>query len=193
MEIIATYSFKNGEQIIQENFPDQLSEVKEIIASVDASKLRTKRSEESTMEGKMLYAPTRLNEEYKKEFVKRCWTAAVKIRYEVDLPESAHVHSGTREMDFIKNGLGVEVQFGKYAFMAYDVFAKMPIFAKKGLIVAGIEIIPMYSFAREMSTGVSHFEMFKGDLDMRGESSIDIPVLIIGVDVKNPKLESFLK
>lgn len=193
MEIIATYSFKNGEQIIQKNHPNQLSEVKEIIASVDASKLRTKISEESTMEGKMLYAPTRLNEEYKKEFVKRCWTAAVKIPYKVDIPESAHVHSGTREMDFIKNRLGVEVQFGKYAFMAYDVFAKMPIFAKKGLISAGIEIIPMYALAREMSTGVSHFEMFKGDLDMRGESSIDIPVLIIGVDVKNPKLESFLK
>jgi hypothetical protein len=31
-------------------------------------------------------------------------------------------------MDFVKEHLGVEVQFGKYAFMVYNVCAKMTIF-----------------------------------------------------------------
>jgi hypothetical protein len=34
-----------------------------------------------------------------------------------------------------------------------------------------------------MSTGVSYFEQFAWDLEIRGVSNIDIPVLILGIDV----------
>jgi len=33
-----------------------------------------------------------------------------------------------------------------------------------------------------MSTGVSYFEQFAWDLEQRGTSNIDIPVLILGID-----------
>jgi len=89
-----------------------------------------------------------------------------------------------RDMDFVKQGvkLGVEVQFGKYAFMVYNVCAKMTIFSNMGLIDTGIEIVPVKNFAEEMSTGVSYFEQFAWDLEHRGTSNIDIPVLILGID-----------
>jgi hypothetical protein len=91
-------------------------------------------------------------------------------------------HSGAfREMDFVKDQLGVEVQFGKYAFMVYNVCAKMTIFRNHGFIQAGIEIVPVKEFANEMSTGVSYFEQFVWDLEQRGVSDIDIPVLILGI------------
>ena len=67
--------------------------------------------------------------------------------------------------------------------MVYNVAAKMTIFKKQGLIDAGIEIVPMHSLGEEMSSGVSHFEQMKTDLEMRGESDIDVPALIIGIDV----------
>jgi hypothetical protein len=84
-------------------------------------------------------------------------------------------------MDFIKSNVGVEVQFGKYAFMVYNVCAKMTIFRNLKVINVGIEIVPVKSFADEMSTGVSYFEQFVWDLESRGVSNIDIPVLILGV------------
>lgn len=84
-------------------------------------------------------------------------------------------------MDFIKNKLGCEVQFGKYSFMVYNVCAKMTIFKNLGYINAGIEIVPMKELADEMSTGVSCFEQFTWDLGQRGEANIDIPVLILGI------------
>ena len=87
-----------------------------------------------------------------------------------------------REMDFIKDNLGIEVQFGKYAFMVYNVCAKMTIFHNLGHINHGIEIVPVKAFANEMSTGVSYFEQFVWDLDRRGMSNIDIPVMILGID-----------
>jgi hypothetical protein len=87
-----------------------------------------------------------------------------------------------REIDFIKRNLGIEVQFGKYAFMVYNVCAKMTIFKKLGLINEGIEIVPVKSFVDYMSSGVSYFEQFVWDLEQRGVSDIDIPVLILGID-----------
>jgi hypothetical protein len=86
-----------------------------------------------------------------------------------------------REMDFVKSKLGVEVQFGKYAFMVYNVCAKMTIFKNLGHINAGVEIVPMKAFVAQMSTGVSYFEQFVWDLEQRGVSNIDIPVLILGI------------
>ena len=98
------------------------------------------------------------------------------------------IHRGTsiealfRDMDFVKNRVGVEVQFGKYAFMVYNVCTKMTIFHKLNFIDVGIEIVLVKQFADEMSTGVSYFEQFIWDLEQRGVSNIDIPVLIIGID-----------
>jgi hypothetical protein len=81
-----------------------------------------------------------------------------------------------------KNGLGFEIQFGKYSFVVYSVCPKMTIFKSLGHIKAGIEIVPVKAFADDMSSGVSYFEQFVWDLDQRGVSNIDIPVLILGID-----------
>ncbi len=81
----------------------------------------------------------------------------------------------------MKNKVGTEVQFGKYSFMVYNVCAKMTIFHKMGLIDVGIEIVPVKDFVVEMSSGVSYFEQFVWDLEQRGVSNIDIPVLILGI------------
>jgi hypothetical protein len=89
--------------------------------------------------------------------------------------------SAFREKDFVKGKLGVEVQLGKYAFMVYNVCAKMTIFHNAGIINAGIEIVPMKELADEMSTGVSYFEQIVWDLENRGVADIDIPVLIVGI------------
>ena len=94
---------------------------------------------------------------------------------------AAAARGAFREIDFVKNRIGVEVQFGKYAFMVYNVCAKMTIFHKLDVIDVGVEIVPLKAFANEMSTGVSYFEQFLWDLEHRGVADIDIPVLILGV------------
>ena len=87
-----------------------------------------------------------------------------------------------REMDGIKNRVGLEVQFGKYAFMGYDIFSKMPIFAKRGLIDCGIELVVMPSIIKNMSTGVSSFAQIVMDMKARGVADIDIPTLVLGFE-----------
>ncbi|MDD2666481.1 MAG: BglII/BstYI family type II restriction endonuclease [Methanocellales archaeon] len=186
MEIIAEFSFKNGKEFIGKNHKAELKEIKKIISSVDASLLKTKISKEKTMNGKALYSPKELNKVFDMLFKERGWKTT-RISVETEIPEIGQIHKGFREMDAVKNKLGVEVQFGKYAFMVYNVCAKMTIFAKQEIIDSGVEIVPMLSLAREMSSGVSYFEQMKTDLECRGESNIDIPTLILGVDVTKSK------
>lgn len=57
----------------------------------------------------------------------------------------------------------------------------MTIFHNMRLIDVGIEIVPVKELAENMSSGVSYFEQFVWDLEQRGVSDIDIPVLILGV------------
>jgi hypothetical protein len=187
MEIIAEFSFKDGKEFLEKNHGNELKAIREVISLVDASSCRTKKSREKTMQGKMLYSPIDLNKRFFELFEERGWKP-VRISVETMIPETGEKHKGFREMDEVKNMVGVEVQFGKYAFMVYNVAAKMTIFSNQGIIDSGVEIVPMLSLASEMSTGVSYFEQMKTDLEMRGESNIDIPALILGIDViKRPK------
>lgn len=184
VKVVAAYSHKEGKAYIESHLPHELAEVHEAIASVDATQTITKEAREKTKKGKMLYSPDNLNGRFKTEFKKRGWAKVkIDVRTEVTPTNGTGTlrHRGYREMDFLKNRLGVEVQFGKYAFMVYNVAAKMTIFNREGIIDCGIEIVPMKSMQKRMSTGVSFFEQFKTDLEMRGVADIDIPVLILGI------------
>jgi len=187
MIIAGMYSFNSGKEVIEMKYPSELNEIKDIIHNIDSKGYRTKISEEKTMKGRKLYNPKELNKAFTQEFAKRKWKKhRVQCTYSAnyytqgfnpkDTPKNAF-----REIDFVKNRLGVEVQFGKYAFMVYNVCAKMTIFHNLNVIDAGIEIVPVKSFADEMSTGVSYFEQFVWDLETRKVSNIDIPVLVLGI------------
>lgn len=188
MRIAGQYSFNRGMEVVTKNYPDLLTEVNAVIKAVDASKHKTKESTEKTMMGQMLFSPKSLNKAFKKAFFNFSWAP---IRVPCDYPTAHYVpgyaaramnRGAFREMDFVKRKLGIEVQFGKYAFMVYNVCAKMTIFHKLGFIDHGIEIVPVKAFAEEMSSGVSYFEQFIWDLETRGVADIDIPVLILGID-----------
>lgn len=188
MRIAGVYSFNDGKKQVAENYANLLVEVNDVIKTVDASKHKTKESTEQTMMGRMLFSPRSINDAFKTAFAERGWSP---VRVPCTYPTTHYLEDykirsknrgAFREMDFVKEKLGIEVQFGKYAFMVYNVCAKMTIFHNLGHINHGIEIVPVKAFADEMSTGVSYFEQFIWDLESRGVSNIDIPVMVLGID-----------
>jgi hypothetical protein len=188
MIVAGRYSFNNGLETVKEKWSHLLEEIDGIITSIDASKCKTKKSKEKTMPGRMLYSPKKLNAAFHSLFSSKGWfSPRVKCEYPTEFyageygPKPSR-KGAFRQMDFVKDKLGVEIQFGKYAFMVYNVCAKMTIFHKIGFIDTGVEVVPIKNFADEMSTGVSYFEQFVWDLEQRGVSNIDIPVLILGID-----------
>lgn len=190
MKIVAEFDFNNGKKSVLENYEDEYNEIKRVIELINSDECKTKISAEKTMNGKVLYSPSELNTKFKNYFSELDWhPQRVMCDYRYgnfldDYVSPSTSRNAFREMDFIKTDkkIGVEVQFGKYAFMVYNVCAKMTIFKKLGIIDTGIEIVPVKNFAEEMSTGVSYFEQFAWDLSHRGVSDIDIPVFILGID-----------
>ena len=192
MIVAARYSFNKGAEAVTEKYPRLLAEIEAAIGAVDAEQHRTKESKEKTMMGQMLYSPVDLNKAIKVPLFAQGWlNHRVDCHYSTEhyTPEYAATvteNVGFRDMDFVKEKLGVEVQFGKYSFMVYNVAAKMTIFRNLGYIDTGVEVVPVKRFAQQMSSGVSYFEQFVWDLEQRGVADIDVPVLILGIDSEIP-------
>lgn len=189
MRIVAEYAFNDGAAQVRKTYPKLIDEIKAIVGSIDARGHKTKKSKEKTKNFRMLFNPKTLNRVFKTQFGNYGWQPKKEYcQYSSDFyvdgytPTPLRGQRPYREMDFVKEKLGVEVQFGKYAFMVYNVCAKMTIFKNLGYIDCGVEIVPVRGFTREMSTGVAYFEQFTWDLQKRGVGSIDIPVLVLGID-----------
>lgn len=189
MRIGGIYSFNNGREIIEANYAAEFREIRAIIEAVSGPPHKAMGVTEKIMSGKMLCKPGSLNRAFSREFKARNWGKYKvlcdypKEFYTSDYNPSTSLHGAYREIDFVRNRVGVEVQFGKYAFMVYNVCAKMTIFHNEGVIDVGVDIVPLKELANEMSTGVSYFEQFVWDLEHRGVADIDIPVLILGITI----------
>lgn len=83
--------------------------------------------------------------------------------------------------DFVKDRIAVEVQFGKYAFVAHDIFVKHQTFFVAKIIDAAIEILPMKEMEMQMSSGVPYYERDLMNLMRHGRGSPSVPLMLIGI------------
>lgn len=181
MQVIEVYSHKGGRAFFDQHHPAELEEVYKAISACDAEQCLKKISKEKT-KSPLLFSPVAFNQMIKNYLCPLEWSVLAEgSKKGFKEPRIAFGKGRFREMDGIKNKVGLEIQFGKYAFMGYDIFSKMPIFAKKGLIECGIEIVAMPDVVKQMSTGVSSFDQIYVDMTNRGEADIDIPTLVIGI------------
>lgn len=212
MKIADFYSHLNGHEFIKVHKPALWTEIEEVIQSVDAAQHRTKVSQEKTMRGALLYSPASMNKAMETAFKKRGWTRrqaayyvtgnAKLIRKTLNLaPEEQKAQilaAGTEatrsynQTDFVKDRIAVEVQFGKYFSVAYDLFVKHLAFYVGDVIDVGVEIVPMKSLsastlqtsgkrARSMSTGVPWYEKELYNLIREGRGVPGVPLVLIGV------------
>jgi hypothetical protein len=183
MKIINTYSFKGGEKFVKQKHAKELKEIVNAITALDATLCLTKESKEKTKKGQVLFSPVDMNNYLKLVFHQKGWTLKAEDSKKRKFVEPRHAFGKGRfrEMDGIKNKVGLEIQFGKYAFMGYDIFSKMIIFKNLGYIECGVEVVPSSELVKLMSTGVSSFEQLLVDFEHRGESNIDIPVFVISI------------
>ncbi len=87
-----------------------------------------------------------------------------------------------KQTDFVKENLAVEVQFGKCAFVAFDLFVKHLLFYSGGMIDLGIEILPTKAMQSEMSSGVAYYEGEVYNILRHGRNSPPVPLLILGIE-----------
>ncbi len=201
MQVRAHYSHLNGEEYLLVHRPHLWDEVQAVIGDVDAFACRTKVSKERMMQGKMLYSPTDMNRSFSVGLRQLGWsehrstfwvTEDEKIlRAAYALPETEQRRAieeagltpimSYNQTDFVKDRVAVEVQFGKYAFVAHDLFVKHLSFYVSGIIDVGIEILPMKELEREMSSGVPYYERDLLNVLRQGRGVPAVPLVLIGV------------
>ncbi|HMS44440.1 MAG TPA: BglII/BstYI family type II restriction endonuclease [Alphaproteobacteria bacterium] len=181
MKIIYEYSHLGGKQILQVDHPNILKEVHDVISGVTKVK-KNKISNEKTNKGGLLYSPKELNESFRTGFNKRGFYE-IRDKYDIKIPNYEKVIPNSfKQIDFVKNRVLVEVQFGKYAFMFYDM-AKFQYFFNENKADVGIEIVPCHHLQQQMSTGVSYGEQLVYDIERLKRHFPAVPVYIILVDV----------
>jgi len=201
MRIVEHYSHLNGLEYLIVHKPQLWKEIQQVIANVDANQFKTKVSKEKTMKGKMLYAPIEMNKAMDKEFQDRGWTESrtsywvtkdsklIRKTMSMNAAEQKKEISDSGQVpifsynqtDFVKDRVAVEVQFGKYAFVAFDLFVKHMAFFVGDVIDLGIEILPMKELQAEMSSGPGYYEGELYNLIRQGRGSPAVPLVVIGI------------
>lgn len=182
MIIARRYSYHGGEDFINNLYPHHLEEIESVILAIDAEACRLKAPKGDEIKRAkrigvdLFYSPIHFNALFDWHLFHRGWDLKPRI-YTKD-----KTREGYREMDALKDKLGVEIQFGKYSFLTYDIVAKMVIFKNLGVIDYGIEICPMASMLPHLSSGIGAFEQVIWDLKYRGSTDIDVPVLVLGIE-----------
>jgi hypothetical protein len=180
MRIVYEYSHLGGTEILQVRYPDCEREIYEVIAEVAAK--RTKISKEKTMRGRELYSPTDMNQQFRQAFRTRGYSE-LRDTYTITMPNSEVTIPGAfKQIDCVKGKVLVEVQFGKYAFMFYDM-AKFQYFFNENKADVGIEIVPCHALHKQMSTGVSYGEQLVYDIERLKRHFPAVPVKVILIDV----------
>ena len=75
----------------------------------------------------------------------------------------------------------MEVQLGKYSFIAYDLFVKHLAFYVGNAIDVGVEILPMKEMQANMSSGPGYYEGALYDLARQGRGVPGVPLVLVGV------------
>jgi hypothetical protein len=149
----------------------------------------------------MFYSPIDMNKSMKASFATQGWAEqrtaywvtsdAKLIRKTMNMPtnqQKAEIEGAAltpiysyNQTDFVKERVAVEVQFGKYAFVAYDLFVKHMAFFVGDVIDVGVEILPMKELQSHMSSGVAYYEGELYNLIREGRGVPAVPLVLIGV------------
>ena len=201
MRIVERYSHLNGEEYLQVHRPDLWQEVLTVIESVDAEECKNKVSKEKTRLGRILYSPGSMNQAIATGLKALGWQAqrqhfyvtsdvqllkqiySLDVKAQRDAIEAAGLRPlrSYNETDFVKDRVAVEVQFGKYAFVAHDLFVKHMAFFVSDMIDVGIEVLPMKELETQMSTGVAYFERDLLNIIRQGRGVPAVPLVLLGI------------
>lgn len=201
MKIVETYSHLNGLEFLLVHHPSLWQQITSVIEAVDANACRTKVSKEKTMSGKLLFSPVEMNKVFNTLLGNQNWgesrisywvtknaqlirktltMPAAQQKQEIEAQGETPIFS-YNQTDFVKDRVAIEVQFGKYSFVAYDLFVKHLAFYVGDQIDVGIEILPMKSMQAQMSSGVAYYEGELYNVVRQGRGVPAVPLVIVGI------------
>ena len=202
MKIANIYSHLNGQEHMLVHHKDLWDEIVDAIGRIDAN-VYTKISRAKPSFGKVLYDQKALNKQFEEILFPLDWKSVTTPYYVTgDIPTAREIanirdkeeqrriieangHIAFRtnnQVDFVKNRVAVEVQFGKYFSVAYDLHVKHTFFFLRNDIDVGIEIVPTRAMCQKMDVGVAWYENELANVIREGRSNPTVPIVMIGIE-----------
>ena len=202
MKIAYEYSHLNGLEYLLVHKKDLLDEIRNAIEAIDANAY-TKQSRDKMKVGKTLYSQKDINKAFEDILYPLGWQSVITPYYVADDIETIRNTISIRDsdeqkqailglnrtpmrtnnqVDFVKNRVAVEVQFGKYFSVAYDLHVKHTFFYLRDDIDVGIEILPTQKMRLKMDTGVAWFENEVANVIREGRNNPSVPIYMIGIE-----------
>lgn len=202
MKIANLYSHLNGIEYMHVHRQGLWDELTEAIQCIDANGF-IKRSKQKGQEGKQLYDQKRINKAFEQVLFPKGWKSVSTPYYVTgDIPtergivglrdraeqkqlieargfEAFHTKN---QVDYVKERVAVEVQFGKYFSVAYDLHVKHTFFYLRNDIDVGIEIIPTRTMCLRMDSGIAWFENEVANVIREGRSNPTVPIVMVGIE-----------
>lgn len=202
MKIANIYNHLNGYEYMLVHRRQLWGEIENAIHSINANNF-IKYSKAKAKFGKPLYDQKSINKQFKNILFPLGWSS-VKTPYyvtgDIDTAKTIatirdkekqrqiiknngfEAYSTNNEVDFVKDRVAVEVQFGKYFSVAYDLHVKHTFYFLRDDIDVGIEIIPTRAMMLKMDTGVAWFENEVANVIREGRSNPTVPIVMIGIE-----------
>ena len=195
MKIAYEYSHLNGLEYLLVHKKDLLDEIRNAIEAIDANAY-TKQSRDKMKVGKTLYSQKDINKAFEDILYPLGWQSVITPYYVADDIETIRNTISIRDSDEQKqailglnrtpmrtnNQVAVEVQFGKYFSVAYDLHVKHTFFYLRDDIDVGIEILPTQKMRLKMDTGVAWFENEVANVIREGRNNPSVPIYMIGIE-----------
>lgn len=202
MKIIETYSHLNGLEYLLVHKKRLWREVQQVIQSVDGHARKTKVSKEKMSTGKLLCSPKGMNVAFSELLTAQGWSqsrvgwlggegerlirqtfpkSADGQKAEIEAAGEKPIFNSNRT-GFVKERVAIELQFGKYLFVACDLFVAHLASYIRDQIDVGIEILAMKSLGYSKASSPGYYQ---GELDnmLRNRRGVPaVPLVLIGVE-----------
>lgn len=211
MKIAYEYSHLNGLEYLIVHKKALLDEIRNAISVIDANQY-TKLSKDKMKVGKTLYSQKEINDAFEAILFPLGWQSITTPYYVADDIETIRntisirdseeqkraildlQHTPMRtnnQVDFVKDRVAVEVQFGKYFSVAYDLHVKHTFFYLRDDIDVGIEILPTQKMRLKMDTGVAWFENEVANVIREGRNNPSVPIYMIGIEPEEIRIQDY--
>lgn len=197
MEIAEIYSHFNGLEFLLVRKPSLWAEVKRVIALVDAYAPEVVTANNRTHIN--VSGSPAIFTQFGRHFHKRHWrghnsnhlnkrSSTLRSKSTFQIQEASREFEAGEapilspgQIAFFKDRVAIEVQFGKYSFVAYDLFVKHLAFYVRDQIDVGIEILPMKALQQHMSSGPGYYEGELYNVIRNGRGVPAVPLVVVGI------------
>jgi len=179
MYITSVLSHLGAWEIFQRDFPNEYRELFDVIKGASSTRSFPPKGKNNAL-GYNSITTGNIERDLNSGFAKFEWILKDRIR----LGDKKRISL----MKAIKNGIGIEYGFAKFAFIESHVFVKIPLFIRSNKIKIGLVLALMEEATDKFPQGMGNFEFVADRISQIGEILPKYPFAIIGISNRSGPL-----